>query len=76
MTKRFVYEGKEVKFTGRTAKRNAKRTTSRHMSEENVDTLLEIETVNEPIKTKSWVKKEDLYEIQDISDNITIGDDE
>lgn len=62
---KYVYDGVEVVATGRTARRKAKRTTSRGTDDSEV--LIEIECADKavPVKWKKWVSKTDLFEIEE-----------
>lgn len=59
----YVHDGVEVELTGRTAKKDTlKRTTRGRIS--GVDVLIEITPVDKETGSwKKWVKKEELYEI-------------
>ena len=68
MTKKYVYEGKEVATTGRTAIKESRRGNRKHVLYE--IRPLELET-SDP-KFCQWVKLDDLYHIQeDINNNKT-----
>ena len=58
----YVYEGTEVRLTGRVAKRDTNDTTRRGTSKR-TEHLVEIEPLQLEVKWKKWVKKSDLFEI-------------
>lgn len=58
MPKTYLYDGQEVKKTGRQA---VKKTVLR--GRERVFTMIEIVSVDESFDFKRWVTAEDLYEI-------------
>lgn len=66
MTQTYVYEGDEVRLTGRVAQRArpGRRDTQ-------VDELVEIQNTSQYDSTKRWVKRSDLYEISINTEDLT-----
>lgn len=64
LNKNYVYDGTEIKLTGRKAQR--KRTRSRTARTDAIDEIFEIKPADEELGSwKKWVREIELYEVID-----------
>lgn len=65
----YVYNGKLVRKTGRTASKPGKVSNRRNTGPVTSLILHEIESIDDPIKWKEWVKEDDLYVVHSVEDS-------